>query len=281
MTDVQGLLAARLDQLRQTRTLPAGNLSWQVRQLLACIETRLFDPALRVAALRKQCNLRDHNVSTRFKQEVGVPVKCYVLGIRLDAARALLEEGRFRIHDVALAVGFRYTHTFREAFKNRFGITPAAVNRGRIVALAPDAFRLGERERRTLEAAMERILPAGEGPGASQAGAIDYVDWLVAQRSFQSSLPGLTTGLRLLDTLAGGAFADRSEAERDVVLGRVQKVPHPTIQRFFVQLVSATLAGFLCDPRYGGNRGRVGWKSIGFEPVQSANNGPSPERRIP
>ena len=33
---------------------------------------------------------------------------------------------------------------------------------------------------------------------------------------------------------------------------------------FFGQLHSITMAGFFSDPVYGGNRGKIGWKVLGF-----------------
>ncbi len=38
----------------------------------------------------------------------------------------------------------------------------------------------------------------------------------------------------------------------------------PSAQAFFEQLLNNTREGFFADPIYGGNRGMVGWKMIGF-----------------
>lgn len=125
-------------------------------------------------------------------------------------------------------------------------------------------------QRRTLESAMERILPSGDGPGAREANAIGCMDWLVRQPVYARVEQRLLFGLGLLDSLAtslhGRPFADCAPEQQDAVLRRVQQIPHRTAQRFFSQLVWLTLAGFLCPPEYGGNRGRAGWSFIGFEP---------------
>ncbi|WP_420125462.1 gluconate 2-dehydrogenase subunit 3 family protein [Longimicrobium sp.] len=123
-------------------------------------------------------------------------------------------------------------------------------------------------ERQTLAAAMDRVLPPEPGPGASDANAIGYVDWLIGTEGRSGAALG--PGLALLDSIAEGTcgrpFAACSPAERDQVLARMQDVPHPTAQRFFRSLVMMTVTGFLCAPRHGGNRGRAGWNAIGFVP---------------
>jgi hypothetical protein len=126
-------------------------------------------------------------------------------------------------------------------------------------------------ERRTLAAAMDRILPGGpEGAGADQANAVGYVDWLAGRPDFATAGPCLSMGLALLDSLAavsfGRAFADCSPAERDEALGRMRAVPHPTVSRAFVMLVRLTLNGMFASPEYGGNADGAGWAFAGFAP---------------
>ena len=125
-------------------------------------------------------------------------------------------------------------------------------------------------EREVLRAAMDRVLPPGEHAGATEANALGYTDWLFAQERYAGSLARVRTGLALLDSLADGmwgrGFAACTPDERDAVLGRLAEVPLASAQRFFNTLVLLTLNGFLCAPRYGGNRDRAGWRAIGYTP---------------
>lgn len=122
----------------------------------------------------------------------------------------------------------------------------------------------------TLAAAMDRILPGEDGPGASEANAIGYVRWLLEQDSHALAFSECESGLILLDTIAGALyhhpFAMCDPAQRDLVLQRIDGTPHPAVQRFLRQLVDITLAGFLCPPEYGGNRDCIGWQYIGYKP---------------
>lgn len=125
-------------------------------------------------------------------------------------------------------------------------------------------------EREVLAAAMDRILPAGECPGATRANAIAYADWVLARDSAGGAAAAVASGVALLDSLAQGmwgcGFAACPPDQRDAVISRLEGVPHRGAQRFFSTLVMLTLTGFLSPPRYGGNRDRVGWDFIGYTP---------------
>lgn len=125
--------------------------------------------------------------------------------------------------------------------------------------------------RRTLAAAMDRVLPGGEAfPGAAGAHAVGFAEWLAREGELAPAAPVLAAGLALLDALAaalaGREFAACAPEERDEVLRRVRATPHPTVQRFFVMLVRMTLTGCFGPPEYGGNRGGAGWEAAGFHP---------------
>lgn len=123
-------------------------------------------------------------------------------------------------------------------------------------------------QRATLEAAAERILPSENGAGARQANVISFFDWIISQPFFEACLPRLITGLDTVNSLAIAhwkkPFAECGAAEQDSVLREIQAIPHVSARRFLRTLINITLAGFLCDPKYGGNHHHVGWKFIGF-----------------
>ncbi len=175
-------------------------------------------------------------------------------------------------------------------------------------------------QRRTVEAAMARIIPSDDRAGAREAGAIDFLDrylsgidivyakpdgsgfeTLVGKQANawrqriaavrQTYRDGIVALNRLSRDLEGGEFADLDEAAQDRVLAALERPvrdeereresaaaaagfapPEPALQQiaaemdldFLPLLVLHTRQGFLCDPVYGGNRGRAGWEAIGF-----------------
>lgn len=137
------------------------------------------------------------------------------------------------------------------------------------------------RQVETLEAATECILPSEESPGAAEARVMVYVRWLAAQPIFERRGDRWRRGLDLLQSLAqslyGKGFESCTLAERDEVLQKLGKIPHPATQRFLDGLLSLTLGGYLCDPKYGGNHERAGWKAVGYERRTAAPQAATPE----
>lgn len=115
---------------------PPGELSWQVRRILAVIHATPFDDDLNVQTLKDRCRIRDNNVSCRFKHEVGVSMREYLEALRLDAAQVLLESGAFNASEVGPAVGYANLQTFYRAFDRRFRCTPGLLRRCGIPAAA-------------------------------------------------------------------------------------------------------------------------------------------------
>ncbi|SRR5260221_6904291 len=138
---------------------------------------------------------------------------------------------------------------------------------------------LSSEEMSLLASAMDCILPSDDGPGASTAGAIGYAQRVIDREDFKDRMPCLVTGLDLLERMAraacGRGFAECDANQRNEFLALLQKVPHASVQRFFVTIVSMTVAGFLCDPDHGGNRGAVGWRFIRYIPHPAATGVPT------
>ncbi len=152
-----------------------------------------------------------------------------------------------------------------------------------VPAAAQDAVKVPLRfftaeEAKVIQAACERIFPGGEdGPGASEAGAVIYIDrqlagpygkdkyrytkgpWIesVPEHGYQGKENPqqiYRSGIALL----GNDFATVSPDERDSRLEKNQD------SHFFLLLRAHTIEGIFCDPLHGGNIGMVGWKMIGF-----------------
>lgn len=134
------------------------------------------------------------------------------------------------------------------------------------------------REAKAIVAACERIFPADEsGPGATQAGAMVYIDRQLAgpygtdkyrytKRPFTESAPGpgyqgeespretYRAGIPKL----GPDFAALDGAKQDERLAAIEKT------HFFQLLRQHTIEGMFCDPMHGGNAGLVGWQLLGY-----------------
>jgi hypothetical protein len=133
-------------------------------------------------------------------------------------------------------------------------------------------MQLTETQWNTLRAAMDRVVPPDEYPGAWETGVGDYL-----ARQFQGDLepllPLYQDGLDALDTEARSrhkvTFALLDAARQDALLqdisaGNVQTEWPVTPANFFNALVHHVHEGFYADPSNGGNRDGVAWQMIGF-----------------
>ncbi len=115
-----------------------------------------------------------------------------------------------------------------------------------------------------IDVAASRIIPSDGTPGAREAGVIYFIDSALAtfatdkREEYQKGLPALQAKTRELfpNTLK---FSQATPDQQDAVLKALEGQP------FFELILAHTVMGFLCDPARGGNRGKVGWKLIGFD----------------
>ena len=134
-------------------------------------------------------------------------------------------------------------------------------------------MRLTEGQQQTLRAAVDRIIPADDYPGAWEAGVGDYL-----ARQFDGDL------LPVLDIYLSGLTALEAEAEarfqrgfrfltpdqQDLLLQRVDvddvlATWDVLPSRFFDLLVITTAEGFYSEPEQGGNRAAISWAMTSFE----------------
>ncbi len=132
--------------------------------------------------------------------------------------------------------------------------------------------RLDASERAVLVAASSRILPSDGGPGAREAGVIEYIARALAGRYHAGLRPLFSEGVRRLNRMARAGwrrpFVDLEPEEQDRILlhfevGRANEAAFDGSE-FFHRLLELTLEGFLGDPVHGGNAGEVGWRSLGL-----------------
>lgn len=145
-----------------------------------------------------------------------------------------------------------------------------------------------DEEARTVEALAERIIPGdGQDGGAIEAGVVYYIDRALSGVSADLQVV-YRLGLRALDGWCqdrhSSSFAGLDPEAQDTLLRRflgpevgeaatgLMFSPEDqragadlgVISRLFTIIREHTVEGYFCDPVYGGNRGTVGWKLVGF-----------------
>jgi gluconate 2-dehydrogenase gamma chain len=131
-------------------------------------------------------------------------------------------------------------------------------------ARPPRLQYLDEATAKEIESLAGRILPSDDGPGAREAGVLFFIDRALVTfdkdkqdvyrdgiAAAQNARRGLFPGSR--------SIAELKPAEQDRLLRSLERTD------FFQVLRLHTLAGFLGNASYGGNRDLVGWKYVGFD----------------
>ena len=140
--------------------------------------------------------------------------------------------------------------------------------------------RMATDEAKEIDAITSCIIPSDDTPGAHEAGVVYFIDRGLTtfgvddQKTYREGLPELQS--RVAEMFQGKSrFSELTPEQQDEFLhsfddqsqpGRQRRFrTSPGAQNFFETLRQHTIAGFLIDPDYGGNRDGVGWKVIGRE----------------
>ena len=132
---------------------------------------------------------------------------------------------------------------------------------------------LSSQQLRSLQAVVDRIIPADQFPSVWEAGVGDYL-LRQLQTELQPRLLAYRAGLDALDReaqiVAGRHFADLDAAMQDEILvwieaGEVAATWPVKPVIWFRMLVEHAMEGYYGDPGNGGNRDAVSWRMIGFE----------------
>lgn len=117
---------------------------------------------------------------------------------------------------------------------------------------------------RDVAAIAARIIPSDDGPGATEAGAVYFIDRALRtfaadqQHAYRDGLADLKARREAL-VPGSVSFAALTVAQQIQLLHTIEATD------FFSLLRQHTVLAWLGNPEYGGNRGGVGWKYIGFD----------------
>lgn len=124
-------LAEKQDQMRREldfllQKLPqAACLPRDVAAVLEFIHAHVFESSLNVNTVKQGCRIKNNNISTRFRIVLGLGIREYIETLRLCAALRLLQDQRFEVYLIAMAVGYEHQETFSRAFRRHFGYPPS------------------------------------------------------------------------------------------------------------------------------------------------------------
>lgn len=142
----------------------------------------------------------------------------------------------------------------------------------------PQGFvSFNEHEAGIVTALFERLFPADQsGPGATEIGVAYYVDKALAG-PYADKLEAYRAGVARLNGVAqhrcGNDFAVCTPDEQDALLANLERNAISEAPNGFFELLRAHLQeGLFADPAYGGNRQKLGWKTLGHPGIWLENS---------
>jgi len=130
VTTALGHLLVRHAGVERARPLRVrGGLSGVARRCVLELIHAQLDVRLTVAMLAREVGLSPAHFARAFRETMGQAPHQYLLGLRLERARRLLELCGADLSDVAQRTGFADQAHFTRLFKRAYGITPGALTR--------------------------------------------------------------------------------------------------------------------------------------------------------
>lgn len=97
-------------------------LSHKARRL---IDENYFDKDLSLKEIAVKLNISYGYLSTAFTKTFGISFSKYLANLRLEKARGLLMERKYKIYEISDKVGYSSSRYFTDAFKKKYGLSPA------------------------------------------------------------------------------------------------------------------------------------------------------------
>ena len=136
------LLKARVENLLQKRKKMSDYYSANLRQtimtdsiaqmendfvknVIEIIETNLESGEINISYLASQVNMGYSTFTRKIKALTGLTVNEMIRKIKMQNAEKLLLSGKYNVTEVMYRVGYNSLSSFREAFKNEFGVSPS------------------------------------------------------------------------------------------------------------------------------------------------------------
>ncbi|MCY9663935.1 AraC family transcriptional regulator [Paenibacillus alginolyticus] len=112
-------VSQRMAAIREDRSTHAV-----MTQVRSYVETHYADPELSLIWLSEQFQLHASHVSRAFKEEFGEKFVDYLVKIRMEHAKKLLQSSRDSVQNIGGMVGYTHAISFIRAFKKYTGVTP-------------------------------------------------------------------------------------------------------------------------------------------------------------
>lgn len=109
---------------------PSPHLQRRIHEVQVFLEDNL-DRDVDLRTIAEEAALSPYYFTRQFTALVGVPPYRYLIGLRIDRAKALLRESEYTVTQICHLVGFNSVSHFTTTFHRRTGLSPSAYRRRR------------------------------------------------------------------------------------------------------------------------------------------------------
>ena len=101
------------------------SVSRKMYRITQYIKENYTDPALSIHAIAVYSNFSETYLCAFFKKSTGKTLNAYITEIRMEKAKELLKDSRFKLYEVANQLGYKDANYFSTLFKRYTGCTPS------------------------------------------------------------------------------------------------------------------------------------------------------------
>lgn len=96
-----------------------------VNRVLKIIEEEYGNPELSVSNIASRIFMNYNYLCVLFKKNLGVTINDYILKYRMKKASELLQNGGYKLNEIAEKTGFQNANYFGKCFKKEYGVSPS------------------------------------------------------------------------------------------------------------------------------------------------------------
>lgn len=117
-------IASKIDRDEESNHF---NDTSKILQVKKTIDENAGSEHISLDDLAKAAAMSKTKLKTKFKEIVGQTTYQYYLSVKMEKARAILEDNPTQITTVAYELGYKSTSHFSQAFKKQYGVTPKSI----------------------------------------------------------------------------------------------------------------------------------------------------------
>lgn len=100
-----------------------------VQQVIEYVNTHYDNADLSIDLIADHMRMNPDRLNTKFKKETGETIWKFIIKIRMDKAKELLNRGNDKVTDICNLTGYKNISYFSKVFKETYGMTPLAYRR--------------------------------------------------------------------------------------------------------------------------------------------------------